>query len=145
MTHRERLTGMGLVRKIPDEELLRRNEILFRLQQGERIQSTPVWCVFRRDRPHSHVCLNGEDECRDAELIADELYDHEAVDMARKLNREDPEQPMRESPRLPRCGMYAICTMEDWAEWEMRHSQMTMESTAEPGDGEPQAERLKEG
>lgn len=133
MTHRERLISLGLMGQISDGEICRRNEILFRMQKGEKIKDVPVWCVYRRDEPLRQVILSGKDECRDAELIADKLYSYEAHVLVDKLNYKDPEQPPRKNPHLPQIGMYGVCTMEDWTAWEMRNSQMKLEEEKENG------------
>lgn len=126
MTHRERLITSGLLVPISEDAIYQRDGILHRIEAGEEIDYAPNWCVFRRDKPFTHVILNGKNECQSAELVADKLYSYEAHALADKLNFHDEEQP-RCKPWLPPTGMYGICTMTEWENWESQHAQMKLE------------------
>lgn len=127
MTHRERLISAGLLVPISEDAAYQRKGIIQRARAGEKIDYVPNWCVFRKDKPFGHVLLDGEDECQSAELVADMLYSYEAHVLVDRLNYHDKEQTPRTNPWLPPLGMYGICTMKDWAEWENRHAQMKLE------------------
>lgn len=128
MTHKERLISIGLLTPISEDDVYQRNGVLLRVKEGEKIHYVPHWCVFRRDEPFHHVVAADEDhECRSAELIADMLYSYEAHVICDKLNYHDENQPPRAKPYLPPVGMYGICTMKDWMEWEKRHAQLRLE------------------
>ncbi len=128
MTHKERLISIGLLAPLSEDAVYQRNGILLRAKEGEKIHYIPHWCVFRRDEPFHHVIAVDEDhECQSAELVADNLYSYEAHILVDKLNLHDEEQPKSVKPWLPPVGMYGICTMEDWEEWENQHAQMKLE------------------
>lgn len=127
MTHRDRLIAAGLFTPLSASQICRRNDILFQLKQGVKVYEAPTHCVFRRDAPNRHVQLPGPLECQQAELIEQRLFSYEAHRLCDQLNRRDPEQPPRPNPALPPIGMYGICSMDDWADWEQRHAQLRLE------------------
>lgn len=133
MKHRERLIAAGVFKPMDPARISERNDVLFRIQQGERVEDPPIYCVFRRDEPFRHVILSDEHECAEAELIESRLRSYEANALVNRLNYHDPEQPGRERPYLPPVGMYAICRMEDWSDWENRHNQLMLEEVTACG------------
>lgn len=128
MTHRERLISAGLLCPLSEYAIYQRSGILFRAKEGEKINYVPRWCVFRRDEPFHHVIAADEEhECQSAELVADMLYSYEAHVLVDRLNYHDKEQPPMANRWLPPLGMYGICTIRDWEEWENKHAQMKLE------------------
>ena len=57
--HRERLITCGLYSPLSIEEIARRNGLLARLADGEKMDSCvrPNMCVFRSDGPSTHILL----------------------------------------------------------------------------------------
>ena len=129
-SHRERLIEAGLFQPLSPEAVFQREYILERIAQGEKIGEKPIWCIFRRDEWDRHVSTTYGKECRSAELIQDKLYHYEAQVKVDRLNNRDPEQPGRQGAYL---GMYGICTMPEWADWEDWHAQIGMEEVCSNG------------
>lgn len=128
--HKERLIAAGLLEPMTGSRISERNGILFRIAQGEEIKEKPIFCVYRRDEPYNHVIAPSEHTCKDAELVVDRLYSYEAYRLCDRLNARDEGQP-RTPNGLWYMHMYAICTMEDWADWEMKTAQISMEGVAD--------------
>lgn len=128
--HKERLIAADLLEPMAGSRVSERNGILFRIAQGEEIKEKPIFCVYRRDELYNHVVASPKHICKDAELIADRLYSYEAYRLCDRLNARDEEQP-RTGNGLWYLDMYAICTMEDWANWEMKTAQIPMEGVAD--------------
>lgn len=124
--NRERLIAAGLFKPLSENEVYKRNGTLFQLSQGVAVAEKPIYCVYRRDETRRQVSGLGENECRDAELIADKLYSGEAWRLCNKLNSRDEAQPMTSNGEWY-CHMYGICTMGDWTDWEMRQAQVALE------------------
>lgn len=123
--HKERLIAADLLVPMSKARISERAGILFRIAQGEEIKEKPIFCVYRRDEPYNHVIAPPEHSCKDAELIADRLYSYEAYRLCDRLNAKDEEQP-RSPNGLWYMHMYAICTMGDWAEWEINTAQVSI-------------------
>lgn len=125
MNHRERLIAVGLYKPLSDDSLYTWNSILQRMDAGENIEDALIFCVFRRDKPFSHIILEPPFRCECAKLIADKLYSYEAHRLCDRLNFFDPEQPSGRSGYY--LGMYGIVSHDDWEQWEAESTQMTME------------------
>lgn len=125
--HRDRLIAEGLYKPLVPYDIEKRNGILLKKANGEKIADLPILCVFRRDEPTNHIFEVPGRECQSAELIADLLYSWEAWSLVNWLNNHDKQQPPRPNPFHPLMEMYAICNMDDWAAWEARHAQITLE------------------
>lgn len=133
MNHRERLIALGLLQVMPEALICERNNILFRIQQGEVEPNPPLFCVYRKDEPSRCVVSKRPNQCKDAELIADKLKSYEAQLLASNLNRRDPDQPGRERPNDLPGKMYAVCKMSDWADWETNRNQMVLKEVVACG------------
>lgn len=127
-THRKRLIDCGLYTPFSNEETARRNDILVRMASGEKIDSfiRPNMCVFRSDGPYTHILLNGNHSCRDAELIAELLTYWEASRLCDFLNLHDTELPITHPKSLYRQSLYKLCSKEDWDIWDAQKVQMSI-------------------
>lgn len=126
--HRERLIACGLFSPLSSEEIIRRNGLLARLNNGEKMDSCvrPDMCVFRSDGPFTHVQLSGDHCCKEAELIADKLTYCEAQRLCERLNWNDPKLPPT-YPKSPyRQTLYKICSMKEWEVWKAQKLQMSI-------------------
>lgn len=124
--HRARLIEQGLYTPLPNNVLYNREDLLARIKDGYKASAPPAYCVYRADSPWSHIHPEVPTQCKEAELIEDRLTSYEAHCLCDRLNARDPEQPRRKS-YLPPLGMYRVCHMDEWHEWEARHSQVKME------------------
>ena len=125
--HRERLIEEGLYKPLTPYDISERNGLLQRRSNGEKVQDPPIYCVYRADTPNGNISRPDEYQCKDAELIASHLRGYEAHRLAFHLSTYDKQQPPRPRPYHPPLEMYRVATMEDWAEWEAKHSQMTLD------------------
>ena len=129
--HRERLIDSGLYSPLLPEEIARRNGLLARLADGEKMDSCvrPNMCVFRSDGPYTHILLSGDHCCQDAELIADRLTYWEAQRLCDRLNWKDPTLPLTHPKSLYRQSLYKICAMGEWDIWASQKAQMSIFDT----------------
>ena len=137
--HRERLIACGLVKPLTHEEECKRNGLLARMSDGEKISSyqQPIFCVFRSDNPYTHVISSDEKRrCRDAELIADKLTHYEASNLCTRLNWHDEKLPLTHEKSLYRQALYKYCTHDDWEEWKNRSAQTSIFDILGRNDGD---------
>ena len=129
--HRERLIACGLYTPHSLEEAARRNGLLARMSNGEKMDSCirPNMCVFRSDGPYTHILLSGDRCCKDAELIADRLTYWEAQRLCDRLNWDDPTLPLTYPKSLYRQSLYKICAMGEWDMWATQKAQMSIFDT----------------
>ena len=59
MSARDDLIERGLLKPRNQDEEAKRNAILKRIEEGEKIKEAPIYCVFRADSPYTHVMLDG--------------------------------------------------------------------------------------
>ena len=132
--HRERLISNGMLHPFSQDEICRRNGLLKRIADGEKIASCdkPLFCVFRADEQFRHIQLSGDRCCEDAELIAEKLMCHEAFRLCHELNTKDTDLPLHHEKSAYRQELYKVCSIEEWNEWTARNAQMSM---FDGGDG----------
>ena len=125
--NRERLIALGLYKPLSSEEIARRNGILARMAEGEKVDSCvrPNMCVFRSDMPYTHILLSGDQCCKDAELIAEKVTYWEAQQLCNRFNWNDPKLPLTYPKSLYRHHLYKICSLEDWAAWLAEKAQIS--------------------
>lgn len=126
--HRERLISNGLLHPFSMDEICRRNGLLKRIADGEKMDSDkkPIFCVFRADGAHKHIILTGDSCCKDAELIAEKLMFYEAFILCNKLNAKDTDLPLWHEKSAYRQELYKVCSIEEWNEWTARNAQMSI-------------------
>lgn len=122
--NKEKLISMGFIHKLSIDEESRRNGILFRKANGEKIKDVPNMCVFRADDQFKHIILSGERQCEEAELIADKLFGTEAFALATVLNRKDETLPFRHPKSVYRESLYKVCSQEEWDLWISQQAQI---------------------
>lgn len=124
--HRERLIEIGLYEPLPPSVLRDREKILERSRNGEKIKDKPCHCVIRVDGAFRQLWHpDEEDRCQNAELIAEKLYSWEAWNLVSRLEQKDDQQPKSRAGYF--LGLYRICSISDWEEWEAQHSQIALD------------------
>ena len=124
--HRERLISSGLFSPLSPEETARRNGILERVANGEKIKDIPAYCVYRSDAPYNHVVFEDAKRCKDAELIAEKLLYFEASRLCHRLNYDDPELPLTHPKSTYKQSLYKICSKGEWDIWAAQKLQMSI-------------------
>lgn len=124
MNHRERLIAVGLLTPLSVGSVYERDRAIERAKQSRGTKDLPQFCVFRRDEWTRHIILDGEKECKSAELIESKLFSYEAHVLCSRLNFHDKEQPIGGCGYY--LGMYGVCSMTDWEEWWSRHAQIML-------------------
>ena len=117
MSARDDLIERGLLKPRLQEEEAKRNAILKRIEEGEKIKEPPIYCVFRADSPYTHVVFDGYLKCKTADMIEEKLYPYEAHVLCTKLNNQDDRLPLKHIKSPYRQELYKICTMSDWQFW----------------------------
>ena len=126
MSVRDDLIERGLLKPRTQDEEAKRNGILLRLAEGEKIKDAPNLCVFRSDEPYTHVILDGKHKCKSAELIEEKLSCYEAHVLCTRLNNTDEELPLRHEKSLYRQALYKICSMQEWNAWKDEKAQVSI-------------------
>ena len=126
MTCRDDLISRGLIHPKSSEEEAKRNGILMRISEGEKIKDAPIYCVFKADGPYKHIQYDGEKRCKSAELIEDKLYSYESHVLCTRLNDNDDKLPLTWEKSLYRQSLYKICSMSEWKEWQDDMAQVTI-------------------
>ena len=116
----------GLLKPRSQDEEVKRNGILKRIEEGEKIKDAPIFCVFRADEPYTHVILDGKHKCKTADLIEEKLYCYEAHVLCTRLNNHDDRLPLRHSKSPYRQALYKYCTMTDFQNWKDDMAQVSI-------------------
>ena len=123
MNNYDRLVSLGLIYPLSSDEIYRRDRILDKVAEGQKVRDAPEWVCFRSDDQFKHINLTGKDKCKSAELIMSKLYHWEAHRMCNRLNNHDPELP--KNPQGYYQGMYKYATISDWLEFSHSKDQIT--------------------